>query len=263
MIGPKVLPLAGKSAYVQLPAAFYARVEPTPVSRPRMLRVNRPLAKELGIDADRLLSEEGVAILAGNRLPEGADALALAYAGHQFGGFSPRPGDGRAVLLGEVVGPTGIRRDIQLKGSGPTPFSRRGDGRAPLGPVIREYLASEAMAGLGIETTRVLAMVTTGDVVYREQPEPGAVLTRVARSHVRIGTFEYAARISDDAVRALADHVIARHAPEALEATNPYRALLERITSATAELIASWMLVGFVHGVMNTDNMSVAGETID
>ncbi len=255
--------IARCSSYLRLPGAFYSRAEPEPVSRPRLLRLNRRLADELGLDPDALASDEGVAVLAGNRVPEGVRPLALAYAGHQFGGFVPRLGDGRAHVLGEVSDREGIARDVQLKGSGPTPYSRRGDGRAPLGPVIREYAASEAMAGLGIATTRSLAAVATGEVVARQRLEPGAVLTRVARGHVRIGTFEYAARLGPDAVRALADYVIARHDPELAEAQNPYCALLARVTGATAELLAAWMQVGFIHGVMNTDNMSIAAETID
>jgi serine/tyrosine/threonine adenylyltransferase len=255
--------LCHRSSYLQLPEAFYARVDPMPVAAPRLLRLNRALAEEIGLDPEALGSDEGVAMLAGNQLPEGRDAVALAYAGHQFGGFSPRLGDGRAMLLGEVVGRDGVARDVQLKGSGPTPFSRRGDGRAPLGPVIREYLGSEAMAALGIPTTRALAMVATGELVFRQRPEPGGVLTRVARGHVRIGTFEYAARLGPDAVRALADYVIARHHEDLAEDGQPYRGLLARVTTATAELIASWMHVGFIHGVMNTDNMSIVGETID
>jgi serine/tyrosine/threonine adenylyltransferase len=255
--------LVHQSSYLELPEAFYARVEPMPVSAPRLLRLNRALAEELGLDPDALGSKEGVAMLAGNELPAHGDPLALAYAGHQFGGFVPRLGDGRALLLGEVIARDGARRDVQLKGSGPTPFSRRGDGRAPLGPVIREYLGSEAMAALGIPTTRALAMVSTGELVYRQRPEPGGVLARVARGHVRIGTFEYAARLGPDAVRALADYVIARHYEDLADEAQPYRGLLARVAGATAELIASWMHVGFIHGVMNTDNMSVAGETID
>ena len=200
----------------------------------------------------------------GNRMPTRGEALAMAYAGHQFRTFVPQLGDGRAILLGEVIDRDGVRRDIQLKGSGRTPFSRQGDGRAPLGPVLREYIVSEAMAALGIPTTRALAVVTTGETVWRETPLPGAVLTRVASSHVRVGTFQFfAARGDVDAIRRLADHVIARHYPEALDAANPYRTLLNSVISRQAELVAKWLLVGFIHGVMNTDNMSIAGETID
>ena len=231
---------------------------------PRLLRLNHPVARMLGLDPAWLASDAGVAMLAGNSVPGGAAPIAAAYAGHQFGGFSPQLGDGRAVLLGEVVAPDGRRFDIQLKGSGPTPFSRRGDGRAALGPVLREYIVSEAMAGLGIATTRSLAAVATGEFVMREEPLPGAVLTRVAASHIRVGTFQFfASRGDTEAVRQLADHVIARHYPEVREAGNPYLALLEAVVAAQARLIARWMHVGFIHGVMNTDNMSIAGETID
>jgi serine/tyrosine/threonine adenylyltransferase len=226
--------------------------------------VNTALAEQLGIDPDELTSPDGVAVLAGNRVPPGAEPMALAYAGHQFGHFVPRLGDGRAVLLGEVVGRDGIRRDIQLKGSGPTPFSRRGDGRAALGPVLREYLVSEAMAALGIPTTRTLAAVTTGQTVWRETMLPGAVLTRVAASHIRVGTFQYfAARDDADGVRQLADYAIARHYPNAAAAEQPYRAFLDAVIARQADLIARWLLIGFIHGVMNTDNCSVSGETID
>ena len=197
-------------------------------------------------------------------MPEGAEPIATAYAGHQFGHFVPQLGDGRAILLGEVTDRDGVRRDIQLKGSGPTPFSRRGDGRAAIGPVLREYVVSEAMAALGIPTTRALAAVTTGETVVRDRLLPGAVLTRVAASHIRVGTFQFfAARGDTEGVRLLADHVIARHYPEAAESDRPYRALLDQVIARQAELVARWLLVGFIHGVMNTDNMSVAGETID
>src|SRR5215212_6546454 len=206
----------------------------------------------------------GVAMLAGNTIPEKAEPIALAYAGHQFGHFVPQLGDGRAILLGEVIDRDGVRRDIQLKGSGRTPFSRGGDGRAALGPVLREYIVSEAMAALGIPTTRSLAAVMTGETVVRETYLPGAVLTRVAASHIRVGTFQFfAARGDTDGVRQLADYVIARHYPEAARTERPYRTFLERVVAAQADLIARWLLVGFIHGVMNTDNMSVAGETID
>jgi uncharacterized protein YdiU (UPF0061 family) len=211
-----------------------------------------------------LASPEGVEILAGNRVPAGAVPMAMAYSGHQFGYFSPQLGDGRALLLGEVVGRDGRRRDIQLKGSGPTPFSRSGDGRAALGPVLREYLVSEAMAALGLPTTRALAAVTTGETVQRETAMPGAVLTRIAASHIRVGTFQYFAARSDvEAVRLLADHAIARHYPEAARAAQPYLALLEGVVARQAELVARWLLIGFIHGVMNTDNCAISGETID
>jgi uncharacterized protein YdiU (UPF0061 family) len=218
----------------------------------------------LGLDPDDLASPEGVEVLAGNRVPEGAEPLAMAYAGHQFGHFVPQLGDGRALLLGEVVDRDGVRRDVHLKGSGRTPFSRGGDGRAALGPVLREYIVSEAMAALGIPTTRALAAVTTGESVFRETQLPGAVLARVASSHVRVGTFQYfAARGDAEAVRLLADYVLARNYPELLGSEQPYLALLEGVVARQAELVAQWLLVGFIHGVMNTDNTSVAGETID
>src|SRR6059058_1280958 len=253
-----------QNTYAALPASFFARVAPTPVTSPRLIKLNRPLALRLGLDPDRLASPEGVEILAGKRVPEGADPIAMAYAGHQFGHFVPQLGDGRAILLGEVIDADGVRRDIQLKGSGPTPFSRRGDGRAALGPVLREYVVSEAMAALGIPTTRSLAAVITGEGVAREEILPGAVLTRVASSHIRVGTFQFfAARGDVEALRLLADHVIARHYPAAAHAEQPYVALLESVIAAQAALIPQWLLVGFIHGVMNTDNMSVAGETID
>lgn len=252
------------NSYARLPDRFFARVPPTPVAAPRLVKLNRMLALQLGLDPDWLAGPEGVEMLAGGRLPEGAEPLALAYAGHQFGHFVPQLGDGRAVLLGEVVDRDGVRRDIQLKGSGRTPFSRGGDGRAALGPVLREYVVGEAMAALGVPTTRALAAVTTGEAVARETMLPGAVLTRVASSHVRVGTFQFfAARGDRDGVRLLADHVIARHYPQAAEGDRPYLALLEAVVAAQAGLVARWLLVGFVHGVMNTDNTSVAGETID
>ena len=258
------IPLPFDNTYARLPDRFFARVAPTPVTEPRLVKINRALADHLGLDAGWLAGPEGIEVLAGTRVPDAADPIALAYAGHQFGHFVPQLGDGRAILLGEVVDRDGIRRDIQLKGSGPTPFSRRGDGRAALGPVLREYIVSEAMAALGIPTTRTLAAVTTGEVVMRETPLPGAVLTRVAASHVRIGTFQFfAARGDTDAVRLLADHVIARHYPQAADSAQPFRALFEAVIARQAELVARWMLIGFIHGVMNTDNMSIAGETID
>src|ERR1700681_2307478 len=253
-----------QNTYAALPDNFFARVAPTPVDSPRLIKLNRSLAIHLGLDPDRLGSPEGTEMLAGKRIPAGADPIAMAYAGHQFGHFVPQLGDGRAILLGEVIDADGVRRDIQLKGSGPTPFSRRGDGRAALGPVLREYIVSEAMAALGIPTTRSLAAVMSGETVARETPLPGAVLTRVAASHIRVGTFQFfAARRDFDGLRVLADHVIARHYPEAGRADRPYLALLELVTARQAELIARWLLVGFIHGVMNTDNMSIAGETID
>ncbi|MFT8242897.1 protein adenylyltransferase SelO [Roseomonas sp. BN140053] len=252
------------NSYARLPERFFEPCLPTPVAAPRLVRVNAALADTLGLDAAALAGPEGVAVLAGNRVPEGAAPIALAYAGHQFGQFVPRLGDGRAVLLGEVVGRDGLRRDIQLKGSGPTPFSRRGDGRAALGPVLREYLVSEAMAALGLPTTRALAAVTTGEVVQREEARPGGVLTRVAASHLRVGTFQFFAAQGDvEGVRTLADYAIARHYPELAGAEHPYRALLEAVVARQADLVARWLLIGFVHGVMNTDNTAISGETID
>jgi len=253
-------PVFSDNSYARLPDRFYARLAPTPVSTPKLVKINTPLALQLGLDPAFLASPEGVEILAGNRVAEGSEPIALAYAGHQFGNFVPQLGDGRAVLLGEVVDITGVRRDIQLKGSGPTPFSRRGDGRAALGPVLREYIVSEAMHALGIPTTRSLAAVMTGEPVMRENVMPGAVLARVASSHIRVGTFQFfAARGDTEALRLLADHVIARHYPDA----GSYRGLYDRIIARQAQLVAQWLGVGFIHGVMNTDNVSIAGETID
>ncbi|MCB1547711.1 MAG: YdiU family protein [Hyphomicrobiaceae bacterium] len=252
------------NSYARLPERFFARLAPTPVRAPALVRLNESLARELGLDPAVLASPEGVAVLAGNRLAEGSIPLAQAYAGHQFGGFTPQLGDGRAILLGEVIDSAGRRRDIQLKGSGPTPFSRRGDGRAALGPVLREYIVSEAMAALGLPTTRSLAAVTTGEQVLRESALPGAVLTRIAASHIRVGTFQYfAVRQDIEAIRLLAEHVIARHYPEAAAAPNPIRAFLDAVIGRQAALVARWMGIGFIHGVMNTDNTSIAGETID
>jgi uncharacterized protein YdiU (UPF0061 family) len=258
------LRIAFDNSFARLPDRFYARLEPQPVAAPRLVRLNTVLAEQLGIDPQELAGPDGVAMLAGNAAPPGAEPMAQAYAGHQFGHFVPQLGDGRACLLGEVIGRDGVRRDIQLKGSGTTPFSRAGDGRAALGPVLREYLVSEAMAALGVPTTRTLAAVTTGEPIWRETRLPGAVLTRVAASHIRVGTFQYfAARGDTEAVRLLADHAAARHYPEAAGAANPYRALLDAVIAAQAELIARWLLVGFIHGVMNTDNCAISGETID
>lgn len=253
------------NTYARLPERFFARLAPVPVAQPRLIKLNEALADKLGLGLEALRSPEGLAMLAGNRVPAGADPLAMAYAGHQFGGFVPRLGDGRAILLGEILDPAGERFDVQLKGSGRTPFSRGGDGRAWLGPVLREYILSEAMYTLGIPTTRSLAAVATGEPVFREAGAlPGAVLTRVARGHVRVGTFEYfQARQDTDALRQLADYVIARHYPEARASAQPYRALLVAVVARQAELVARWLGVGFIHGVMNTDNMSIAGETID
>jgi len=252
------------NSYARLPERFYSRLAPTPVAAPRLVKVNAELARNLGLDADAMASAAGVEVLAGNVVAEGSEPLAMAYAGHQFGHFVPQLGDGRANLLGEVTAQDGVRYDIQLKGSGPTPFSRGGDGRAALGPVLREYIVSEAMAALGVPTTRALAAVTTGERVLRETALPGAVLTRVAASHIRVGTFEYfAARRDTDGIRVLAEYAIARHYPEAAQANQPCRALLEGVIARQARLVAQWMLLGFVHGVMNTDNTSISGETID
>ena len=256
--------IAFDNSYARLPDMFFARVEPDRVPAPKCLALNESLAQELGIDSAWLRSAEGLSMLSGNGRPSGAEPIAMVYAGHQFGGFSPQLGDGRAALLGEVVATDGTRRDIQLKGSGRTPFSRQGDGKSPLGPVVREYLISEAMHGLGIPATRALAAVATGERVLRETSLAGGVLTRVAASHVRVGTFEYfSAAQQPGAVKQLADYVIERHYPDAQSAPNPYAALLAQVTARQAELISRWMQVGFVHGVMNTDNMQIAGETID
>src|SRR6202789_644052 len=253
-----------ENTYVRLPERFYARVDPTPVAVPRLVKLNAELARKLGLDPDALASPQGVEILAGNRVAEGSEPLAEAYAGHQFGHFVPQLGDGRANLLGEVLGRDVVRYDIQLKGSGPTPFSRGGDGRAALGPVLREYVVSEAMAALGVPTTRALAAVTTGERVLRETALPGAVLTRVAASHLRVGTFQYFAAQGDtEGTRRLADYAIARHYPDAAQAKRPYRALLDGVIARPARLGAPWLLLGFIHGVMNTDNTSISGETID
>ncbi len=258
------MPFLFDNSYSRLPDTFFSLIEPTPVSAPVMIRLNHDLATELGIDIARLDSPEGLAILSGNQIPAGSEPLAMAYSGHQFGGFSPQLGDGRAILLGEVVGIDGIRRDIHLKGTGPTPFSRRGDGRSALGPVLREYIVSEAMAALGVPTTRALAAVATGETVVRDGIVPGGIFTRVAQSHIRVGTFEwFASRQDHDNLRALADHVIARHYPDAATKENPYRSMLDSVIERQAKLIARWMQLGFIHGVMNTDNMTVSGETID
>jgi uncharacterized protein YdiU (UPF0061 family) len=252
------------NSYRRLPDRFHARLDPTPVAAPGLIKLNLALIEELGLDPAATEPEAAALLFAGNRIPEGADPIAMAYAGHQFGNFVPQLGDGRAILLGEVIDRAGQRRDIQFKGSGQTPFSRSGDGRAALGPVLREYILGEAMHALGIPTTRALAAVTTGEPVYRETILPGAILTRVAASHIRVGTFQYFASRGDiDGVRQLADYVIARHYPETADAAQPYLALVEAVVERQAALIAAWMQVGFIHGVMNTDNMAVSGETID
>ncbi len=255
-----MLALQFDNSYGTLPGRFYSRLTPTPVSEPRLVAVNKALADELGLDTDELKASEAVRILAGNTVPDGADPLAQVYAGHQFGGWVPQLGDGRAILLGEIFDTNGIRRDLQLKGAGRTPYSRGGDGRAWIGPVIREYVVSEAMHALGIPTTRALAAVTTGDHVYRESRLPGAVLTRVASSHIRVGTFQFfAARQDLGALQTLTDYVTARHYPGKSGALE----MLDAVIEAQASLVAQWMGVGFIHGVMNTDNTHVAGETID
>ncbi len=253
------------NSYARLPERFYTKLAPTPVAAPVSVVVNERLAADLGLDADELRSPGGVQALAGNRPLPGAEPLAQVYAGHQFGGWSAQLGDGRAILLGEVVGTDGKRRDIQLKGAGPTPYSRMGDGRAPLGPVLREYMISEAMAALGVPSTRALAAVWTGEAVYREQGSfPGGVLTRVAASHIRVGTFQFfGARDDTDALSLLVDHCIERHYPEAANAENRALSLLSAVIQSQARLIAQWMGLGFIHGVMNTDNMTISGETID
>jgi uncharacterized protein YdiU (UPF0061 family) len=252
------------NTYARLPDRFFARVAATKVGDPRIVKINRPLAELLGADPEQLASAVGASFLTGNEVPAGAEPLALAYAGHQFGSFVPQLGDGRAILLGEVVGTDGRRRDIQLKGAGRTPFSRGGDGRAALGPVLREYLVSEAMAAMGIPTTRALAVATTGERVYREQALPGAVLTRVAASHLRVGTFEFfAARGDREALVALTAYALSRHYPTATGSGNDALALLRCVIEAQASLIARWLGVGFVHGVMNTDNTAISGETLD
>jgi serine/tyrosine/threonine adenylyltransferase len=249
--------------YAELPRLFYADATPTPVREPRMAVFNSALATTLGLDAEGLNGPAGTAIFGGNALPDGARPIAQAYAGHQFGHFTAL-GDGRAILLGEQITPAGERRDIQLKGAGQTPYSRRGDGRAALGPMLREYIISEAMHALGIPTTRSLAVVATGEPVYRETVLEGAVLTRVAASHIRVGTLQWAAAHNDHAaLRALADYTRARHYPELAEVPDPHLALLDAIVDRQARLIAQWQLVGFIHGVMNTDNMALSGETID
>ncbi|MBD3663407.1 YdiU family protein [Sulfitobacter sp. TSTF-M16] len=247
------------NSYAALPPAFYTRLNPTPVKDPKLMAWNADLAAVLGIETGDLA--EAAQVFAGNTIPDGAAPLAQLYAGHQFGNFSPQLGDGRAILLGEVVGADGIRRDIQLKGSGPTPYSRMGDGRAWLGPVLREYVVSEAMHALRIPTTRALAAVTTGEQIWREQGAlPGAIVTRVAQSHLRVGTFQVFAHRGETAhLKTLTSYAIQRHYPDAAGPMD----LLRAVSIAQAELVAKWLSVGFIHGVMNTDNSSIAGETID
>jgi serine/tyrosine/threonine adenylyltransferase len=252
------------NSYVRELEGLYVSWKAMPAPAPRLLALNESLAAELGVDAAELRAAEGVDVLVGNATLDGATPVAQAYAGHQFGGYSPRLGDGRALLLGEVLDVHSRRRDLHLKGSGRTPFARGGDGKAAVGPMLREYVVGEAMHALGIPTTRALAVVATGEEVVRETLLPGAVLVRVAASHLRVGTFQYAsAQGGPDLVRRLADYAIARHHPHAAEAGNPYLAFFEAVVDAQASLIARWMLVGFIHGVMNTDNMTISGETID
>lgn len=252
------------TSYLSLPKRLFSQVEPYGASKPKLLKLNRALAEVLGFDLSAMDEDESAAIFSGNRLAAGSQPLAMAYAGHQFGGFNPGLGDGRALLLGEVIGRDGQRYDIQLKGSGQTPYSRQGDGRAALGPVLREYVMSEAMAALGIPTTRALAAVATGDAVLRERVLPGAMVTRVAASHLRVGTFELAAFLGDrDVLAALTDYALKRHYPERVGQGPSGLMLLEAVIEAQASLIARWMGVGFIHGVMNTDNCTISGETID
>lgn len=252
-----------ENSYARLPEAFYVRLDPVPVRTPQLVVFNVALARFLGLNPDALKGDEGAAVFSGNRIPKGAEPLAQAYAGHQFGSFTML-GDGRAILLGEQITPKGERFDIQYKGSGRTPFSRQGDGRAALGPMLREYIISEALHALGIPTTRSLAVVTTGEQVFRETALQGAILTRTAASHIRVGTFEYAAANGKpNSIRTLADYTIRRHFPDLAAAGNPYLALLEAVMERQASLVARWLLVGFIHGVMNTDNVSLCGETID
>lgn len=256
------------NTYVQLPERFYSKQLPSPVATPELIRANDDLAGQLGIDPDWLRSEDGIAMIAGNHVPEGAEPIATVYAGHQFGSWNPQLGDGRAILLGEVLDANNQRYDIQLKGAGQTPYSRMGDGRAPLGPVIREYILSEAMHALGIATSRALAAVTTGEPVYREETLPGAVIARVASSHIRFGTLQFFASQNDkEALSLLVDHTLARHYPDAVDTetsgSEKALALLDQVMQAQARLVASWQMIGFIHGVMNTDNMLISGETID
>jgi uncharacterized protein YdiU (UPF0061 family) len=254
------------STYAQLPQRFFARLEPTPVRAPKLVRLNAPLARTLGLDPGAFEDPAEVAVLAGSRVPDTATPLAMAYAGHQFGGWVPQLGDGRAILLGELIGTDGVRRDVHLKGAGATPYSRGGDGRNWIGPALREYLVSESMHALGVPTTRALALLETGEPVYREGPRPGAIVVRIASSHLRIGTFEFFAGRGDvDGLRRLMDYAIARHDPDLSGADPAERPLLwlSRVMERQASLVARWLGIGFVHGVMNTDNTTISGETID
>lgn len=258
------MPIKFDNTYIKLPESFYRKIPPTPVSAPQLECFNSGLNSELDLGWERLEKREIAEFLSGNKILEGSEPIALVYAGHQFGHFVPQLGDGRAILLGEFIDKKGTRKDLQLKGAGKTPFSRLGDGRAALGPMIREYVVSEAMHALNIKTTRSLAVVTTGEVVYREEVLPGAILTRVASSHIRIGTFEYFVYQKDlQSLKILADYTITRHYPEARETVNPYYSLLRSVRDNQISLIVEWMRVGFIHGVMNTDNMALSGETID
>jgi serine/tyrosine/threonine adenylyltransferase len=252
------------NSYTTLPGRFFSRQQPTPVANPSLVVLNTPLAEALNLELEATARADLAQIFAGNLLPTGSDPLAMAYAGHQFGHFVPQLGDGRALLLGEVIDRNGKRQDLHFKGSGPTPFSRRGDGRAALGPMLREYLISEAMHALGIPTTRSLAVVLTGETVRRQALLPGAILTRVAASHVRVGTFQYfACRQDKEALQTLTTYTLQRHFPELTGVENPALALLQGVIAKQAELISQWLMVGFIHGVMNTDNMALSGETID
>jgi uncharacterized protein YdiU (UPF0061 family) len=252
------------NTYLQLPSVFYQRIAPTPVGDPQLVLLNHSLAALLGIEASDLQSAEGLAILAGNSIPAQATPLALAYSGHQFGHFVPLLGDGRAVLLGELTTNDNISYDLQLKGSGRTPFSRRGDGRAALGPMMREYIIGEALHALGIPATRTLAVVRSGEIVLRDRPLPGGIQARIARSHIRVGTFEYAATLGDNrALRALAEYAIARHYTDLVEGDDRFYRFAEMIFRRQAALVAQWMLVGFIHGVLNTDNVAISGESLD
>lgn len=252
-----------ENSYATLPSFFYSEIELSPVSKPELVILNDSLAKELGLDAEALRREGALKVFAGNEMPKGSAQIAQAYAGHQFGYFNML-GDGRALLIGEQLTPAGERFDLQLKGSGRTPYSRRGDGRAALGPMLREYIISEAMHALGIPSSRSLAVVKTGEPVYRETALEGAILTRVAASHIRVATFQYAAQYGDyKQLKALADYTINRHYPALAQENNPYLALFEKVMERQASLVAKWQLVGFIHGVMNTDNVTISGETID
>tara|TARA_B100001057_G_scaffold64463_1_gene58111 strand:- start:1303 stop:2751 length:1449 start_codon:yes stop_codon:yes gene_type:complete len=255
--------LPSENTYTKLPGVFFSKLSPTPVREPEIVIFNEKLAKEIGLDLSELNEEEQTKLLSGNLVPEGAEPFAQAYAGHQFGNFTML-GDGRALILGEHLTPSGQRLDLQFKGSGRTPYSRGGDGRAALGPMLREYILSEAMHTLGIPTTRSLGVATTGETVYRENELPGAILTRIASSHIRVGTFEFASLHEDTSItQALLDYLIDRHFPEIKDKENQALALLEAAVEQQADLITHWMRVGFIHGVMNTDNMALSGETID